>query len=361
MTSMAMTRTAEARDEEAALESLHKAGMTDGLPVVIPTRQRVEDMIISSGMEGDVVLGIMGPGQGAATIEAVAANAVMAGCLPEHFPVVVAAIRAVADPLFDLTEVQVTTHPVTPLIMVNGPARHQCGLNWGTGSFGPGFRANASIGRAVRLAMMNIGGGRAGVCDMAVYGTPAKFTFCGAENEEESPFPPLHVSRGFKPEQSAVTVVPTEGPHSVVCVPVPEELREREADIWVSLIGAAIGNLGSNTTYVERGNIMVILNPLLANVFAGKGYTREKLAERFTAGSRHKRGYLRSFNPGFLPPGREDEIVERDPATILIAVSGGGGHYCMVCPTIGVSPHNSTAVSKEIMLDTYCALPPRAP
>ena len=183
-------------DENHALEALHAGGMTDGLPVIVPTRERIGAMMIVSGHDGDVSLGEVGPSQGAATIEAVAANAVMAGCLPEHFPIVVAAVRAICDPQFDLTEIQVTTHPITPMIIVNGPARFTAGLSSGYGAFGPGHRANASIGRAIRLVMTNIGGGRPGISDMSTFGSPAKFTFCAAENEEDSPWEPLHVSRG---------------------------------------------------------------------------------------------------------------------------------------------------------------------
>src|ERR1700677_3104900 len=120
-----------AENEEAALERLHRDQCTDGLPVVIPTRQRVEAMVLAGGYDGDVSLGAVGPSLAEATIEAVAANAVMAGCLPEHFPIVIAAVRAVCDPRFDLTEIQVTTHPITPLILVNGPARLQGGMGSG--------------------------------------------------------------------------------------------------------------------------------------------------------------------------------------------------------------------------------------
>ena len=148
--------------------------------------------------DGDLVLGEMGPNLGVCTVEKLAIAAVMAGCTPDHVPVVVAAARAVMDPVFDLTEVQATTHAISPLVIVNGPARQACGgVHGGFGALGPGHRANASIGRALRLAMINIGGGRSGTADMALLGHPGKFTFCLAEDEEESPFPPLHTSRGY--------------------------------------------------------------------------------------------------------------------------------------------------------------------
>lgn len=353
-----MPRYAQAVDEAAALEQLHRDHMTDGLPVVIPTRARVDEMVLAGGMDADIVLGTVGPGQGAATVQAVAANAVMAGCLPQHFPVVLAGVQAITDPVFDLTEVQVTTHSVTPLVIVNGPARAECGLTSGTGCFGPGHRANASIGRALRLVMMNIGSGRPDLSDMTVYGHPAKFTFCAAEDEEGSPWEPLHLSRGMRAGQSAVTVVATEGPHTVCCVPMPDGMQDREANIWISLIASAVGTTGSNSTYFERGTITVILNAQLAGTFARAGQTRQSLQELFVRRSRHRRGYLRSINPGMVSPGRDDEFVPRDPATIMIVVTGGGGHYAMVCPTLGVGPHNNSPVTKEILINQYCELPP---
>ena len=134
-----------------------------------PTPERVERMVLASGQAGDMVLGAMGLGLGVATIEKVAIAAVMAGCLPDHLPVVIAAVRAVIDPAFDLTEMQATTHCTAPLVMVSGRAREECGgVASGFGALGPGHRANASIGWALRLAMINIGGGRPGSSDMAL-------------------------------------------------------------------------------------------------------------------------------------------------------------------------------------------------
>ncbi|MDG1001035.1 MAG: UGSC family (seleno)protein, partial [Pseudomonadales bacterium] len=119
-----MTELLNASDEAEALEDLHRRGLTDGLPVIIPTPARVTRMVLASGFDADMVLGAMGPGHGIATIEKVAVAAVMSGCLPDYMPVVLAAVKAVIDPIFDLTEMQATTHCTAPLIIVNGPARH---------------------------------------------------------------------------------------------------------------------------------------------------------------------------------------------------------------------------------------------
>ena len=173
-----MTDILSARDEEAALEELHRLGCTDGLPVVIPTAERVSRMVLASGLDADMMLGTMGPGHGIATVEKVAIAAVMAGCLPDYMPVVVAAVKAVIEPEFDLTEMQATTHCTAPLIIVNGPARHTCGpIASGTGALGPGHRANATIGRALRLTMINIGKARPGSSDMALLAIPESSLF----------------------------------------------------------------------------------------------------------------------------------------------------------------------------------------
>src|SRR5262249_43250966 len=153
---------------------------------------------LGGGLDADMVLGDVGPAYARATVENVAANAVMAGCLPEHFPVGIAAVRAVCDDTFDLAVGQSTTHAPAPGMIVHGPAPGACGgVASGWGALGPGHRANASIGRALRLVLGNIGGARPGSTDMAVLGQPGKFTACLAEAEETSPFAPLHVSRGL--------------------------------------------------------------------------------------------------------------------------------------------------------------------
>ncbi|MEL7208367.1 MAG: hypothetical protein AAGK32_09085, partial [Actinomycetota bacterium] len=145
-----MTSLLTAVDELAAVEDLHRLGCTDGLPVIVPTPDRVDRMVLASGLDGADVIGAMGPLMGAATVEKVATAAVMAGCLPDHLPVVLAALRAMCQPAFDLREMQATTHCTAPLIIVNGPARHACGgVASGFGVMGPGHRANAAIGRAV--------------------------------------------------------------------------------------------------------------------------------------------------------------------------------------------------------------------
>jgi hypothetical protein len=160
------------------------------------------------GRDGARVLGAMPPLWRQASLEKLAVNAVMAGCEPSAFPIVLAAVEAMLDPEFNLYGVQATTHPVAPLLVVNGPYGRQVGLHGGSGCFGPGFRANATIGRAIRLILLNVGGAWPGRYDMATQGSPAKFAYCIAENEAASPWAPLR-------DGDTVTVYGGEGPHNV--------------------------------------------------------------------------------------------------------------------------------------------------
>ena len=267
-----------AADEAEALELLHDLGCTDGLPVVIPTPERVERLALATGLDPALELGVMGPGGGSATVEKLATSAVMAGCLPEHMPVFIAAVEAVLDERFDCTEMQATTFGTAPLILVNGPARQACGpLASGFGALGPGNRANASIGRALRLAMINIGGGRAGESDMTLLGHPGKFTYCLAEDEEHSPFEPLHVALGSAPEDSLVTVIGAEAPTSVISI-VDADDPESAARLLRS-IAASLTHPGTNNAVLRGGAAVVILNPDHAQMLADSGYDRKRIQE----------------------------------------------------------------------------------
>src|SRR5678815_4073626 len=187
----------------------------DGLPFVSPTPERVRAMLAGARTKPAESLGVMPPLWRDCPLEKLAVNAVMAGCEPAYFPVVVGAVQCMLDPAFNLYGVQATTHPVAPLVVVSGPYARTIGMHAGSGCFGPGFRPNATIGRAIRLVLMNVGGGWPGRHDMATQGSPAKFSFAIAEAETASPWAPLHVSRGFAAEQSVVTMFGGEAPHNV--------------------------------------------------------------------------------------------------------------------------------------------------
>ena len=191
---------------EAVLAEFCTRQWCDGLPIVPPTEGRVQAML--GGRDPNTSLGAMPPLWRGATLEKLAINAVMAGCEPSYFPIVVAAVEAMLDPAFNLYGVQATTHPVAPLIIVNGRYGQSIGVHGRQGCFGPGFRANATIGRAVRLVLLNVGGAWPGRGDMATQGSPAKFSYCIAENEEQSPWEPMK-------QGDTVTVYGGEPPHNV--------------------------------------------------------------------------------------------------------------------------------------------------
>lgn len=347
----------DASDESAALEALHAAGCTDGLPVVIPTLARVERMLLATAMDPDLVLGGVGPSFGAATVEKVAIAAVMAGCLPDHVPVVVAAISAMTRPEFDLAEVQSTTHAISALVLVNGPARAFCGVASGFGALGPGHRSNMSIGRAIRLALINIGGARPGVSDMALLGHPGKLSMVLAEDEEHSPFAPLHTSLGFAADEAVVTVVGTEGPHSVVSVGDADDPTSGRR--LLRSLGAAVGNLGSNNAHFHRGTVVVALNPEHAAVLAGAGLTREDVQAGIFEESHNTRGHLRLCNPAFAGKGSDADRLPSvlDPGHILVLMAGGAGLYSTVFPSWGAGGHGNQWVCERVEIGQACAVP----
>ncbi|MCZ6889889.1 MAG: hypothetical protein O7H39_15495 [Gammaproteobacteria bacterium] len=354
-----MSEMLAAVDESAALEQLHEIGCTDGLPVVIPTEARVARMVLASGLDAEMVLGEMGPAGGVATMQKVAIAAVMAGCLPDYMPIVVAAVKAVIDPRFDLTEMQATTHCTAPLVIVNGPARHTCGpVVSGFGVMGPGHRANASIGRALRLAMINVGGGRPGESDMALHGHPGKFTYCIAEDEEHSPFPPLHVARGFALQDSVVTVIGAEAPHSVIYSGDSDDPQDHQRLLEVLAIGLA--NLATNNAILSGGAATVVLNPDHAAILARANMSRDAVAERLLALTAHSSADLARVAGGFAKR-KSDPQTPRDSFRsaddILILMAGGSGLYSMVMPSWCAGPHQNSAVSVQVEVDQFCEVP----
>lgn len=347
----------DAPDESEAVELLHQLGCTDGLPVIVPTPERVARMVLASGLDGELTVAEMGPALGAATVEKIAVAAVMAGCLPDHMPVVLAAVQAVADPTFDLTEMQATTHCIAPLLIVNGPIAPVLGIHGGFGALGPGFRANASIGRALRLAMINIGGGRAASSDMALLGHPGKFTYCLAELETASPWEPLHVSRGYAPEQSTVTVIGVEAPHSVIAVADPD--TDPEGRRVLAGVAGALANLATNNAVLGGGQAVVVLNPDHAAAVAAGGMTRAEVQQAIWELAANPRSAVAARIPSMAGKGDPDDIVRcfRQPDDILVLVAGGGGLYSMVMPSWCAGPHRNRAVTTLIELDQACAIP----
>src|SRR2546429_9924201 len=197
------------------LDEFFDHGVSDGLPVVPPTRARVSRAVVMSGRDGSELVAEVPPNYGRATVEKIAVNAVMAGCRPEYLPVVIAAVDAICDPAFALHGVSATTNAPTPLVVINGPVRGKLGVNYAAGVFGPGWRANATIGRAVRLVCVNLGGARPGVVSMSTLAHPGRYTYCIGEHEEVSPWTSLDVEHGFAPADSTVAVLAAPAPLTV--------------------------------------------------------------------------------------------------------------------------------------------------
>jgi len=247
-------------------------GVTDGLPVVPPTRARVDAMLAATPRPRDELLGEMPPNLGRVTVEKAAINAVMAGCRPEYLPVVIAAVEAACDPDFNLHGVATSTHFSAPLIVVNGPIRSRIALNAGFGVFGPGYRANATIGRALRLLMINVGGARPGEVSMSTFGHPGRYTYCIAENEEASPWPSYSVDRGFPTGTSTVTLFAGEAPHGI------SDHASRTARELAGSLGWSMVGLWNSKHFPLYSHTMLVVGPEHARTLADEGWQKADLA-----------------------------------------------------------------------------------
>ena len=203
-------------DFDAIQDYYEQQGWTDGLPVVPATEDLVRKMLLPYGQDPSTSLGVVQPRNAEVTLEKVAINAVMAGCKPEYFPVVVAAVKAAMQPGFNIAGVQATTGGAAPAVIVNGPIAGELGINGDSGCFGPGYRANASIGRALRLFVRNVAGLVPGEMDKATLALPARYTFCFSENEARSPWEPRHVELGLDPSDSMVTLMGVRGMYVIM-------------------------------------------------------------------------------------------------------------------------------------------------
>jgi hypothetical protein len=310
-------------------------GWTDGLPIVPPTEAAVRAFLATTDRDPREIVGVLPPRQGEATVERIAVNAVMAGCRPEYFPVILAGLEALADPLFNLDSVQATTHPVAPLLVVNGPIAREIGLNAGYNAFGQGFRANVTIGRAVRLVLMNVGGGLPGSGDRATQGSPAKLAACVAENEAESPWEPLHVEAGLPRDASVVTAYGCEGPHNI-----QDHFSNTGLGVLRTVAGA-MGQAGSNNL-LSWGWPLLCLGPEHAATIARDGYSKAQVKEflfehaRFPL-ARLGREYQRQQierHRAVDAPDTMLSIVRRAEDIGVIVVGGAGKHSCWL-PTFG--------------------------
>jgi len=340
-------------DPWAAIEVCYERGWTDGLPVVPPTEALVDRMLAGGPWPPEHLLLYEPVRDLAVTAEKAAINAVMAGCRPEYFPVVGAALTAAGHAEFELHGPATSTGGAALMVIVNGPIRARLGLNAGANLFGPGFRPNATIGRTLRLVLLNCLDCRPGVLDKSTQGWPGKYSLCFAENEEVSPWEPLSVSRGFPPDQSTVTVFAAESGHNVL------SHGTRSPERLLALFADAMAGLGS----MSPGPSVIVLAPEHAGHLRGTGWDRARmrtwlyehawrtLADLKRAGKVEPAFYtnpklvdwIYRDAPGGVAPGPLDpELAERiadgdeavrvhrglGPDDILLCVGGGeaGGH-----------------------------------
>ena len=327
----------EAPESPDALQEFFFAnGWSDGLPVAPPAHEAVRAMLAAAGRDPQEAIGPIPPRMRMASIEKLAVNAVMAGCRPEYFPVVLAAIEAALDDDCRLYGIQTATNNTSPLIIVNGPVVERLGLNAAGNVLGQGCRANATIGRALQLVLRNVGGDLPGETDMATQGQPGKFTFCIAENERESPWAPFHVERGFSREDSAVTVIGASPGHNVFTYGC-----ETGREIMEHLTGAMTA-LGHNNVIFPTGPL-IVFGPEHAHVLARDGYDKEAIRQHLFRrariplsrfGERTVRGLKHRRSRWFAEAGDPDHIGVADhPSHISIVVAGGAGIHSQFVPT----------------------------
>ena len=269
-------RRVELADLEDEFEAMHDRGWTDGLPVVPPTEERVLRMLAGTTRDPAEVVAVVPPDLVECTVEKVAVNAVMAGCLPEHLPVVLAAVEAACTDAFALHGLLATTYFSGPLVVVNGPVAQAVGMNSGGNALGQGNRANATIGRALQLVVRNVGGGRPGEVDQATLGNPGKLTFCFAEREHDSPFAPLAQDRGVPAGRSAVTLFAGSGVQPVV------DQLSRDPHSLARTFAAAL-RVNGHPKLPMAFDAMLVVSPEHGRVLADAGWDRARLVAELEA------------------------------------------------------------------------------
>jgi hypothetical protein len=319
-------------DPDAWADYVEAQGWTDGLPLVPPTEEAVARMM--DGASGDnKPFSAITPRQLVPTLRSLAANAVMAGCRPAYFPVVLAALRGVLVADYNLHGSLATTHSCAPMLMVNGPLRQALNINCSSNCFGQGWRANAAIGRALQLILNNVGGAKPAVMDRSTFGSPAKYTFCFGENEEESPFAPYHVRHGFEPDDNVVTVMSAEPNHNL-----NDHGSTRGEGILTTFAGA-IASPAANTVYA-KGPFFIVFGPEHAATLARDHWTIEKIQQFI---------YDRARVSVLLVSPENHRIYEESghmaengfykvapaPDDIHVAVAGGPGKHSAWIPSFG--------------------------
>ncbi len=320
----------------------------DGLIIAPPTQEAVARMLRHTNRAPHDVVATIAPGMGAATVEYIAIAGVMAGCYPEYMPVLIAAAEAVGTSQFHLQAIQSTTNPSAVWLIVNGPIAKWLEVNSGAGCLGPGTWANATLGRALRLMLLNIGGAWPGEMDKATQGQPAKYTFCCAENEDANPWEPLHVERGFARDANTVTVVGALGTWSM-------NMTAKRGEEVIAMIADTM-QYPASSDYIYGGAPFVLLSPQHAALFHREGWSKAEVKRRLWEQSKIRADRSKGSEFERMATGRRAELGEIGPETMVpisekandisIIVAGGPGSHSVFVP---VSAH-TRSVTKEIVL-----------
>ncbi len=326
---------------ETLMAAYASRGWGDGLPLVAPTPERVAAML-EAGCGGtapdpDEILAELPPRHGRATRRAIAVNAVLAGCPPGVLPVLASAVRALAQPELNLRGVNATTHPVAPLLIVHGRAASLLRFNSGLGCFGPGNRANATVGRALRLVLLHLAGARPGDGDASTQGQPSKYAYCIAENAAASPWESYPRSVGVE-APSAVTLFCGENPHNF------HDMESSEPATILDKCASVMATLGSNNAPVASAEFFVVLGPEHAATCAAAGWTRRDVQSYLYERARRRAAELRgAFQVRKLRPWQEalpDDAscpITEHPDNLRVLVAGGAGKHSCVIPSWGMT------------------------
>jgi hypothetical protein len=340
MTTELVSRRHRVEDLTDAIEFCFSQGWTDGLPVVPPTEARVRAMLEAAGLPARQPVAFIEHRAVSVTAEKVAVNAVMAGCRPEYMPVVVAAVKAIGDPRWSYHGPGTSTAGAGVLIVVNGPVARELDVNAGDNLFGPGWRANATIGRTIRLIMRNVCGSRPGTLDRGTLGHPGKLTYVIAENEAESPWTPLHVERGCRPEESAVTVMAAEAPHQFY-----NQLSSTAEGVLTTLADdmRISGNVMGQPQYV-----LVIAGEHMRTI-AGDGWSKADIRRFVFEHTHNTHAHLKRTHrmAGGVQPDddtRRRPLVESPDDIHVVAAGGRAGAFSAYIPGWG-SKRSSQAVT----------------
>jgi hypothetical protein len=326
-----------------AIEFYYAKGWTDGLPVVPPTESSIRSMLDAARLEPGEEITFIEHRQVSVTAEKVAINAVMAGCRPEYMPVIVAALEAIGDPAWGYHGPATSTGGAAVFMLVNGPIARELDLNYGDNLFGPGWRANATIGRAIRLVMRNVIGTLPGRLDRSTLGHGGKYSFCIAENEVDSPWPPVHVERGFRPEQDAVTVLAALAPH---------QFYNQLSNTAEGVLTTACAHMRISAGVLGQPQYVLVFAGEHMQVFVKDGWSKDDIRQFCFEHTQTSLAELRRIHlmPGELGP--EDETTMRPLVCtpndfIVVAAGSRAGAFSAYIPGWG-GKQASESVTKAI-------------